>query len=1312
MNNTIQQNTNNFGILANFTRSFDNYHNDNDRIHLISSICLLKENEYINLIDLLGKNRYYSDERLFVFLISPSSSKIVKRESITINDMVIVQLTINELLANLVFTNKTNQTFESIFGGFELKYKDFDVVSSQCIFLFINQIWSNILLNFKIHKIDISGGSTPKRHIVHTVDFKLIRALLSLFKDEKIINKVIYDSYKDPILSSSIPLDFYTKILDSEKFLFEIKYKEYKQMVSQFEDTTSGLEYLENNKEFQVIIGMNLLASMDLLMSDIVMGMTEEMEKDQIKQNKITSDISLCTYEILQIENFKSSSTKHMSNKEKKIFKKERAVALEPQKSNNKSKLELKIKYLGLNLDKINEEINNKQNNITKFLENKEEYTLSQLNNLHKKYININQNNAISFKKISPSKGIRQYHTFNNKHYSTDNGFNNVNFNFNFKSPVYIELQRILNNSPLNEKTQLEIEGFLNDQGSILLKSRIDKISDINYYRLNPFILENLKKSIGELERLITSYRSNIKKIVNKDKTEIVENELISGLNNEIIISHLLGRLLRIISNNNLFNKNTSCTDLACDLGKSLLYAYYSLKKTDYDDNSLSLSLFIENYYSELKDSASDTVLILIGLKLLNFLEEVGLIHTDIYILSKDHKNLIYVANDNILELIGKNLELLSLSYKIPMIVPPKEYGRDSQSGREILGGYLQNDKEYISPLIIKNSELKEQSHIKNENVIYDTINNLNSVGYKINIPVLEFILEKGLEYELFIDPETQHPLEIKKAQKKKLTLLENKTLDGFLSKKQLEMNILGLALIFKNVPEFFIPVRIDNRGRIYCVADYLNYQGIELSKSLLLFSKGEKINKCDKDSIDYLKIFGANCFGNGIGKKSHNERVEWVNQNETDILDFSNGKLIKEAKSKLLFIAFCFEYQNYHNSLLSTDSFYMSSFPIQLDATCNGYQHLSLLTGDEPLAGQLNLISGDKDSIPNDFYSFVAIKINDYLNNKLSEDKKLEQSYLENKEGQYSLDSEDYKKLVTNIQSCERLLKINKNRSLVKLPIMVKPYNATFFRRVDYLKENFEVITANTNNENGLFEKYSKELNLNSKVLYKDKSNTILNNYDLNLFMSTMEKVIANEFPKLKEFNSYINKIAEICSKLNIPITWVLPSGLNVNQYYIDSEAIRLKPFKFRKNTFNIKVKNNKINKNKQIRALMPNLIHSLDAASLCLIVDMFSQDKSNKINFFAIHDCFAVTANNIVNLIKIIKLVYIKIYSEDSYLKRFDEGIINSIKLQFGNDSFDDKNKTIKFNSFEIDYPNVDEVILGKIKACQINRAQSIIT
>jgi DNA-directed RNA polymerase len=61
----------------------------------------------------------------------------------------------------------------------------------------------------------------------------------------------------------------------------------------------------------------------------------------------------------------------------------------------------------------------------------------------------------------------------------------------------------------------------------------------------------------------------------------------------------------------------------------------------------------------------------------------------------------------------------------------------------------------------------------------------------------------------------------------------------------------------------------MDFRGRVYCIADYLNYQGIDLAKSLLVFSKGEEIKKTDLKSINYLKVFGANCYGNKLDKKS-----------------------------------------------------------------------------------------------------------------------------------------------------------------------------------------------------------------------------------------------------------------------------------------------------------------------------------------------------------------------------------------------------------------------------------------------------------
>lgn len=123
-----------------------------------------------------------------------------------------------------------------------------------------------------------------------------------------------------------------------------------------------------------------------------------------------------------------------------------------------------------------------------------------------------------------------------------------------------------------------------------------------------------------------------------------------------------------------------------------------------------------------------------------------------------------------------------------------------------------------------------------------------------------------------------------------------------------------------------------------------------------------------------------------------------------------------------------------------------------------------------------------------------------------------------------------------------------------------------------------------------------------------------------------------------------------------------------------------------------------------------MPNLVHSLDAASLSLMVNMYYSD--NKcLNLFSIHDCFAVTPNNVKRLIKFIKLVYIKIYSEDSYLTKFDTGIINSIKLQFGEESFDYKSKIIRVNGLEIPYPDVNTILLGRIKAENIMSAQSII-
>jgi DNA-directed RNA polymerase len=128
------------------------------------------------------------------------------------------------------------------------------------------------------------------------------------------------------------------------------------------------------------------------------------------------------------------------------------------------------------------------------------------------------------------------------------------------------------------------------------------------------------------------------------------------------------------------------------------------------------------------------------------------------------------------------------------------------------------------------------------------------------------------------------------------------------------------------------------------------------------------------------------------------------------------------------------------------------------------------------------------------------------------------------------------------------------------------------------------------------------------------------------------------------------------------------------------------------------------KYSKTKQVRAFMPNLIHSLDADALALLVDYyFSDTSSNTKNIYTIHDCFAVTANNVENLIGFLKLVYYKIYSENNYLREVDREIRHHIKLHLKDDFDENKLEVIKTERETsgkirrkiLKYPSINDVL-----------------
>lgn len=466
-----------------------------------------------------------------------------------------------------------------------------------------------------------------------------------------------------------------------------------------------------------------------------------------------------------------------------------------------------------------------------------------------------------------------------------------------------------------------------------------------------------------------------------------------------------------------------------------------------------------------------------------------------------------------------------------------------------------------------------------------------------------------------------------------------------------LERTILNIVEYYKNYPNIYFPIRSDQRGRLYCMPHFFNYQASELSKALILFSKPGYIQKRDLKAFDYLKLYGANCYG--LSKKSNEEKIEWVDNNELAIVNYKDSSLINEAKDKLLFLSFCMEYKRYIEFLNNEDSMTFSTYlPIQLDATCNGFQHLALLSNEKILFKELNLYVdiNDKTPYPSDFYSFLIYKLTILLEGKIKD--------------MSVKDLSETDKLL--FESYKRLLAFGWERNHVKKAIMTLTYNATDIAMVDYIKQNL-YLTDSKSDDTTWF------------AVSEDNKDNLVTLKDLFLIVSLIKQITLSDFVKIKKLTKYLKNVATLLNILELPIVWNLPNGLTIRQSYLETKTTAITPFMYDKSKVNIRVTiKDKYNKRKQVRALMPNLIHSLDGGSLCLLAIKFFNNYPGMAQFYSVHDCFGTTLDKIETLKTLLASVYTDIYSDNTYLERFDASILDYI----GNNTpgiLDRKNRTI---------------------------------
>ena len=119
----------------------------------------------------------------------------------------------------------------------------------------------------------------------------------------------------------------------------------------------------------------------------------------------------------------------------------------------------------------------------------------------------------------------------------------------------------------------------------------------------------------------------------------------------------------------------------------------------------------------------------------------------------------------------------------------------------------------------------------------------------------------------------------------------------------------------------------------------------------------------------------------------------------------------------------------------------------------------------------------------------------------------------------------------------------------------------------------------------------------------------------------------------------------------LNKPIIWITPNGLTINLSTVKYDQIRTSSRLIpSSNPVTMTLPTDKLNKVKIKRSFMPNLIHSLDAASLAILVNLFFKE-NEEISIYTIHDCFAVPTTLVDKLYTLLKLAYITIYSSENF-------------------------------------------------------------
>jgi DNA-directed RNA polymerase len=309
-----------------------------------------------------------------------------------------------------------------------------------------------------------------------------------------------------------------------------------------------------------------------------------------------------------------------------------------------------------------------------------------------------------------------------------------------------------------------------------------------------------------------------------------------------------------------------------------------------------------------------------------------------------------------------------------PMLCEPNDWTSDFK------GGYLTNDLRKLTRLI--RTRIPRRCTLLQDSKALVMLNLLQKVPYRINDRVLElanFCMEHRITVGKFRAEEPTPPPpkpepwesaseEDKLAYRRMRTEIEDQN-SALAQKNYRTTEALYVANKYKG-DTFWIPWSFDFRGRVYPIPTSLSPQGTDFDKSLIYFQEEGPVNEW------WLAFQVATTYG--LDKAPMDERIDWVVKNHDFLSYIANDPegTIPEWSSveePWCFIAAVLEY----DQCVIKGTKKTSGFPVSVDATCSGLQHLSALALDRTAAEMVNVVPTDK---PSDGYKIVAEKAKEIL--------------------------------------------------------------------------------------------------------------------------------------------------------------------------------------------------------------------------------------------------------------------------------------------------------------------------------------------